>query len=481
VAWLTTTWWLEYATAAKLYNYPDKSGYEGALLRPEVASGYTVSNNGKSYIFTIRKGFRFSDGEPVTAENFAYAIKRALSFGWPAGDFIRDENGTYIASYKARGNKLIIRLKEADGTFMSKITLPFFQATSTRLKLNKEIESVSGNSYPSAGPYYYAKNEVDKLTQVRKNPYWKPGPGRHRPRNLDGVDITWSVNENTGFLQTLDNEYDLGPLPAANVQQIARRFGVNRTRFWVKPNPCTGFVAFNNIRGPFAHNPELRKAVSWALNRTDYVKQAGWYAGRPWTHFLPPGMPGSIEKRIYGAKPDLGKAKTLDGGYPENGGRLVLAYFGSGSTNSNQAQVVRRDLIRLGFDPHQIIMRGYSGSMVSDPFLDPQATWDLFSGAGWCAEYPDPAAFFNLLTEPYVFRVASRKYRRKIFAAGKLIGDARMKAFGELDLEIMRNAAPLAAMRTYNNRYFFSNRVDPRSLVYQGVYSDWSIPALALK
>jgi len=56
-----------------------------------------------------------------------------------------------------------------------------------------------------------------------------------------------------------------------------------------------------------------------------------------------------------------------------------------------------------------------------------------------------------------------------------------MKAFGELDLEIMRNAAPLAAMRTYNNRYFFSNRVDPRSLVYQGVYSDWSIPALALK
>jgi hypothetical protein len=36
-------------------------------------------------------------------------------------------------------------------------------------------------------------------------------------------------------------------------------------------------------------------------------------------------------------------------------------------------------------------------------------------------------------------------------------------------------------MRTYNNRYFFSNRVDPRSLRYHGVYEDWSIPALALK
>jgi hypothetical protein len=36
-------------------------------------------------------------------------------------------------------------------------------------------------------------------------------------------------------------------------------------------------------------------------------------------------------------------------------------------------------------------------------------------------------------------------------------------------------------MRTYNNRYFFSDRVDPKSLVYQGIYQDWSIPALALK
>jgi hypothetical protein len=41
----------------------------------------------------------------------------------------------------------------------------------------------------------------------------------------------------------------------------------------------------------------------------------------------------------------------------------------------------------------------------------------------------------------------------------------------------MNTLAPVAVMRTYNNRYLFSNRVDPHSLVY----SDWSIPALALK
>jgi len=45
----------------------------------------------------------------------------------------------------------------------------------------------------------------------------------------------------------------------------------------------------------------------------------------------------------------------------------------------------------------------------------------------------------------------------------------------------MNDLAPVAVTRTYNKRFLFSDRVDPRSLVYQGSYSDWSIPALALK
>ena len=98
LSWITTGWWLEYATAAKLYNYPDRPGQAGALLRPEVASGYTVSRDGRTYTFTIRRGFRFSDGSPVTARNFAYAIDRAANHALasPAAPFITDPNGTNI-------------------------------------------------------------------------------------------------------------------------------------------------------------------------------------------------------------------------------------------------------------------------------------------------------------------------------------------------------------------------------------------------
>ena len=59
--------------------------------------------------------------------------------------------------------------------------------------------------------------------------------------------------------------------------------------------------------------------------------------------------------------------------------------------------------------------------------------------------------------------------------AARLVGPNRLKVYGQLDLDIMNQAAPMAIERTYNNRYLFSNRVNPKSLVYQGIYQDFSI------
>ena len=100
LSYVTTGWWLEYATAAKLYNYPDRPGQAGGLLRPEVASDFRVSGSGMTYTFTIKKGFRFSDGTPVTARSFVYAIKRAENpnLNAPAAAY-----AAYISSATAKG------------------------------------------------------------------------------------------------------------------------------------------------------------------------------------------------------------------------------------------------------------------------------------------------------------------------------------------------------------------------------------------
>jgi ABC-type transport system substrate-binding protein len=502
-SYITTAWWLEYATAAKLYNYPDKKGPPGAILRPEVASRYVVSNGGKRYTFFIRKGFRFSDGTPVTAKNFKYAINRVANreLASPGAQFITDEEGTDIVGaeevnqghgtdvrgVQVKGNRLIINLTKPDGSFLSKITMPFFQAASTKLPLDREVVNVNGaDDLPSAGPYTYTRNDVNTITSIRRNPFWTRGPGRERPSNLAGVDIHWMANEQTAFNQVKNNELDEGPIPAAEVQSVANQYGVNKTRFWSKPQNCTGYLPLNMERNLFKGNLQLRQAINYAINRSAYVAQAGPYAGQPWSHLFNPGVPGWRREQPYPlAAPDLAKARRLAAGHFRDG-RITVMYRSSGTINPAQAWIVRQDLINLGFEPENIAMRPYYSGIYPPPFRE----HDLAVSMGWCSDYPDPYAWINLLLHGKSIAAENNvnysfmnlpKWNRKMEAAAKLVGPKRFKVYGQLDLDIMRQVAPIAVERTYNNRYFFSNRVDPKSLVYQGIYQDFSIPALALK
>jgi peptide/nickel transport system substrate-binding protein len=504
LAYITTAWWLEYATAAKLYNYPDRKGPTGELLVPEVASRFTVSNGGRTYTFFIRKGFTFSDGTPVRAENFKYAIDRAANhdLASPGAYFIIDEDGTNIVGakevndcscvtnvrgVKVRGNRLIIHLTRPDGTFLSKITMPFFQATSTKLPLDREVVNISDiTTIPSAGPYAYSRNDVNTLTSIRQNPFWKRGPGRIRPRNLAGLDLRWNLNEQAAFRQVQNNELDEGPLPAAEVQGVANQYGLNTTRFWSKPVNCTGYLPMNMSRPLFKDNPQLRRAVSYAIDRRAYVAQAGPYAGQPWSHLLNPGVPGWRNVNPYPLdRPDLTRARQLAAGHFRDG-KITVAYFSSGTTNPAQAQIVRHDLVNLGFEPGNIKMKPFSGGWWGNPMVDA----DIGVSMGWCSDYPDPFDWINVLLNGktvddensvnYSF-MNLPKWNRKMAAAARLIGPKRFKVYGQMDIDLMTQVAPMAVERTYNNRYFFSNRVNPKSLVYQGIYQDWSIPALALK
>jgi peptide/nickel transport system substrate-binding protein len=508
IAYITTAWWLEYATAAKLYNYPDKPGPAGSKLVPEVASKFTVSRNGRVYTFTIRKGFRFSDGKPVTAKNFTYAIDRVANkdLASPGAAFITDPTGTNIvgaqkvnsgqgtrvSGAQAKGNKVIIRLTKADGTFMSKITMPFFQATSTKIPLTKEVVTVSGNDYPSAGPYYYARNQVNSLTSLRQNKYWHAGPGRHRPRNLAGLDVQWGLNEQTMFNQTKANQLDEdSTVPPAEVQGVAGQYGVNKSRFWSKPQNCTGYLPLNMANKLFggggAGNINLRKAINYAINRSAYIAQSGPYAGTSWTHIFNPGVPGWRNVKLYPR--NLTKAKKLAKGHFKDG-KITVGYRTNSSGNANQFQIVRQDLINLGFSAGNITSKPFSGGNLYTAMGAKGTDIDLGVSMGWCSDYPDPYDWLNILLYGGAIQAENnnnysymniRKWNKKMASAARLVGPKRLKVYGQLDLDIMNQVAPMAVERTYNNRYFFSNRINPKGLVYQGIYQDWSIPAMALK
>jgi ABC-type transport system substrate-binding protein len=367
--------------------------------------------------------------------------------------------------------------------------MPFFQATSTKLPLDREIVNVDSiHDIPSAGPYAMSRNDPDLLTSLRRNPYWRRGPGRQRPRNLTGIDLRWNLNEVTAYHQVLANELDEGPIPYAQAQELADRFGVNRTRFWTKPVNCTGYLAMNMARPLFEDNLKLRQAINYAIDRRSYLKVVGPYAGRPWTHLFNPGVPGWKNVNPYPIDPDLTKARALAAGHFRDGKINVFYWSGSPATNA-QGQIVRQDLINLGFEPENITMLGYSGGIYYPPGQRGNE-FDLVVSTGWCSDYPDPFDWINVLFYGGFIKAENNvnysymdlpKWNRKMDAAAKLVGPKRFKVYGQLDLDLMRQVAPVAVERTYDNRYLFSDRVDPKSLVYQGIYQDWSIPALALK
>jgi ABC-type transport system substrate-binding protein len=366
--------------------------------------------------------------------------------------------------------------------------MPFFQATHTKLALNREIVNVnSARDLPSAGPYTYTRNDVNTLTSVRQNPFYKAGPGRTRSRNLTGLDIQWNLNEQTAFNQVKNNELDEGPIPAAEVQNVANQYGVNKTRFWSKSQNCTGYLPLNMANNLFKNNLPLRQAVNYAVSRQAYVAQAGPYAGNAWTHLFNPGVPGWRNVTIY--KKNMTTAKRLAQGRMKDG-KITVYFRSSGTINPAQAQIVRQDLINLGFEANNITMKGFSGGNIYTAMGVRGNDADLGVSMGWCSDYPDPYDWINILLYGKTIQPENNvnfsymnhpTWNRRMEAASRLVGPKRLRVYGQLDLDIMRKAAPMAIERTYNNRYFFSNRVDPKSLVYQGIYQDWSIPVLALK
>ena len=505
IAYITTAWWLEYSTAAKLYNYPDKPGPAGSTLHPEVASKFTVSKNGKTYTFTIRKGFKFSNGKPVTPASFKYAIDRVANKGLasPGAQFITDPNGTnivgaakvnsgaaqHVSGVSVKGQKLTVHLTKPDGTFMAKITMPFFQATSTALPLSQEVVTVhSANDLPSAGPYTYTRNDVNQLTSVRRNKFYKTGPGRHRPHNLQGLDVFWNQNEATLYNQVAANQVDEDPVPSPDkVQGLANQYKVNKSRFWAKSQNCTGYLPLNMSNSLFKGNLPLRQAVNYAIERAPYVGQAGPYAGDTWTHLFNPGVPGWRNVSLY--KRNLATAKKLAKGHLKNG-KITVYFRSSGTVNPAQAQIVRSDLQAIGFQSGNINMKGFSGGNIYTAMGVKGNDADMGVSMGWCSDFPDPYDWINVLLYGPGIQADNNnnysymnipKWNKKMAVAAKLVGPKRYKVYGQMDLDLMKQVAPLAATRTYNNRYFFSNRINPKSLVYQGIYQDFSIGAMALK
>ncbi len=490
--YLSTGWEIQYAVGCKLLNYPDKNGKASSQLQPEVAAAFPkVSDGGKTYTFTIRKGYRFSTGQPVTAQSFADALNRdaSQSFQSPAQAFLSDVVGAQdVFDGKAKtmsgvvvdGDKLTITLVQPGPDLLARLAMPFFQAINPALAADRNPNGV--DTPASCGPYYISDRIPNNSITIMRNPYYT-GP---RPHNLSEIDYkignTPVVIEQDVSSGTAD--YAASGVPPANYKTISDKYGVNKERFWVEPQLSVQYLAMNTSRPLFKDNVKLRQAVNWAISRGALLEQGGFYAGVLTDQILPPGMPGFKRVSAYPlqlTKQDVAKAQQLAKGNTR-GGKAIL-WTSTTEPAPLQAQIYQQNLKAIGLDVQvsqftravQIQKEGVKG-----------AEFD-FTTEGWAADYADPYDFVNVLLDGTNIKASSNNnvayfddpaYNKKMASASLLFGDPRYTAYAGLDADLTKNAAPWAARANSTNRIYVSG--NSSCFTYNAVFGV-DLSALCLK
>jgi ABC-type oligopeptide transport system substrate-binding subunit len=483
LSYLSTGWELEYATCLKLMNYPDGIGPRTSQLVPEAASGFPkVSNNGKTYDFTVKPTFtKFSDGSPVTAASFKAAFDRDADpkMQSPSVAFMTDVVGSQtspVSGVKVKGSHLVVTLTHQAPDFLARVAMPFFCAIPASLPHDPN----GVTTLPAAGPYYVAARTPNKSIVLKSNPYYK---GK-RPHNATQINYTIGNSLDATYLRVQQGatDYASSGIPPASYAEAAQKYGINKGQFWVEPLLSTSYIAFNTSRGIFKNNVALRKAVNQAIDRRALLAQSGYLAGKRTDQILPPGMAGFRDADLYPLKqPNLAAAKKQAQGHTGDG--TVVLYESNRGASPLRAQIIQYNLSQIGLkvDTHL-----YARAVQLDKEGTRGEPFDL-ADEQWGADYADPYDFINVLLDGRNIQASNNsnfayfndpKFNKQMTQASLMSGNARYKAYGNLDVAIMQQGVPWAPRSNANNRMLVSKRVGCFS--YSAIYTV-DLAALCLK
>lgn len=467
-------WSLLDATCARLFTYPDQEPPAGFRLQPEVASSWKVSDDLKTYTFRLRRGFRFSDGKPVRADAFAHAINRLLQLApySPGTIHVRDIVGAAdVLSGPARtargvvalGNTLVVKFSRPTPDFITRTTLPYFCAVPPGLPSSRE----GVGAFASAGPYYVKEYRENDRVVIRRNPYY----GGRRKVHLDGFEVNLRGGGPVDLLRSIDRgEVDWGHMISGvfldRTLDLVGKYGINRSRFFIRPGLGLRLLAFNSSRPLFRNNPKLRRAVNFALNREALIATSGGpLVARATDQYLPPGMPGFQDANIYPLEGDVARASRLARGHLRN--RKAILYTTSLNPLPIQAaQLVTQQLARIGLDVRvELIPEHITSVNYVEKLTARGAKWDM-ALVLWTPNIPDAHAYLNLLLESQLLggeslpRLRSRLATRKLESAVRLPqGRQRDRAYAEVDAALARDIAPMAPINVVHEATLVSDRV----------------------
>jgi peptide/nickel transport system substrate-binding protein len=487
-------WEVLYNVYTPLLTYKHAKGTEGTTVVPGLAKAMPeVSADGKTYKLTLRPNMKYSDGTPIKASDFAYAIQRLFKADSGGSVFYKPIVGTEeyaagkadkisgITTDDATGD-ITITLTEANGTFDNVLALAFAAPVPPSAPLT---EDATNNPPPSSGPFRITKVEAPQTLTLERNPNFKTvkdaGATEVADAKVDKITVTQNKSNSAQVTGVEQNTIDfmVDPPDADRLAEVKAKFG---NRFRLEDSINTYYFWMNNKTAPF-NDIRVRQAINYAIDPEALNRVFG---GRlhPTQQILPPGMPGYEEYKLYPG-PDLNKAKALIA-EANPADKDITVWTDDEPDRKRIGEYYHDVLTQLGFNATLKVIAGD----VYWATIGNQSTPDVDTGfADWFQDFPHPDDFFRpLLNGASILPTNSNNYSRVSIPeldakADELrthqMSDDVKKQYAELDRKYMEQAV----WAPYGNEEFatfVSERIDfDKTIPHLLFNQDWS--ALALK
>ncbi len=436
-----------------LLTYKAASEEEGAEIIPGLAKELPkVTNDGKTYTMFLREGLKYSNGEPIKAGDFKYAVERCFLTNSGGSPFYTDIVGAEKFAETKKGGisgikvnektgEIVINLMNPRGTFNNELALMFVAPVPQKTP----DEDQSASPIPASGPYMITKSQPGRGWDYERNPYWAKDNGKEieiPAGHVDKIEIEVQRNQSTQVNDVESGKLNwiFDPPPTDRYQEVKEKF--EGTQFRPEPTISTYYFWMNQSEEPF-NNLKVREAVNYAVDPAALERiYTGQIVGTQ--QILPPGMPGYKKLELF--PHDVKKAKEL---VAESGvkDKEVTVWTDTESPNNDAGTYYQGVLEEIGFKVELKILNPDNYFTV----IGNTSTPNLDTGfADWFEDYPHPNDFMFLLNGENIQPTNNQNFSQTNVKAlnekiDKLseeqLGPEQEAGYTELDEEFMKEAA----------------------------------------
>ena len=366
-------------------------------LIPSLAESFTVSPDGLTYTFKLRKGVKFTNGREVVASDVKYSIERAVDpktqgpgagfFGAIKGfDTVTGGTSTTLDGIATPDDQTVVfTLSRPDATFLHVLAINFASVVP-----KEAVEAAAGDfgKMPvGSGTFVLKEWTVGQRLVFERNPDYFVKDMPH----IDKFTVEVGQEPLVALLRLQKGEVDIAGdgVPPAKFLEIKN--SPEGAEIIVDGAQLhTGYITLNTRVKPF-DNVKVRQALNMAINKeriTRILNGRATAANQP----LPPLMPG-YDKTFTGYAFDVEKAKALlaEAGFPD--GFETILYSTNTDPQPRIAQAIQQDLAAVGVKAEVRALA--QANVIAAGGTEGEAPMIWSGGMAWIADFPDPSNFYG--------------------------------------------------------------------------------------